>query len=159
MKHRLFLFFLLLLSSLVIFSSWFTRSLTHERTRVLAACVTHDTDSASHAHVQLTILQNGKPIVIPQSIGIAGTCMHPLHTHDNTGRIHMEYPTPFPFTLGDFFDLQGIVLTDAQIGRIKTNDGYAINVIVNGEKRKNNYRNLLLRDDQRILITIETAQK
>jgi hypothetical protein len=47
-----------------------------------------------HIHVHITIYINGKPIAIPQNIGIApdGSCFYWLHTHDATGVIHIEAP-------------------------------------------------------------------
>jgi hypothetical protein len=74
-----------------------------------------------HAHAQLDVFVDGKPIVVPGGIGIniddpevqqfedpAGTvayggimrcgkpCISPLHTHDATGMIHTEAKSPSP---------------------------------------------------------------
>jgi hypothetical protein len=47
-----------------------------------------------HIHVHVDIYMNGKPITIPQGIGIpaSGNCYYWLHTHDTSGIIHVEAP-------------------------------------------------------------------
>lgn len=47
-----------------------------------------------HIHAHLRIYINGQDIPIPQRIGVApdGSCFYWLHTHDNTGIIHIEAP-------------------------------------------------------------------
>ena len=76
-----------------------------------------------HIHPWLTITINGKNVIIPPGIGIenpvqAGTyngeplygggtnsCFEPVHTHDDTGIIHIESPTNTNYTLGQFFQI------------------------------------------------------
>jgi hypothetical protein len=60
----------------------------------------------SHIHTHLDIFINGKESVVPSNIGIIpDNCIYWLHTHDDTGIIHIESPDDRSFTLGQFFDV------------------------------------------------------
>lgn len=63
--------------------------------------------SGIHIHAHVTIYINGKRILIPAHVGIApdGSCLYWLHTHDDSGVIHVEAPTGSSFTLGNFLDI------------------------------------------------------
>ena len=87
-------------------------------------------------------------------MGINDACIHPIHTHDTTGLIHVDYPKAIPFTLGDLFDVQGIIFNEKQIGSVKTYDGYKIIVKVNGKTIPSGYRNIGLLDKSTILIEL-----
>jgi hypothetical protein len=43
-------------------------------------------------------------------------CISPLHTHDETGIIHTESASPEPNTLGQFFIVWGVSLSDSCVG-------------------------------------------
>ena len=59
-----------------------------------------------HIHAHLSIFVNGQLMYIPPQIGIiTGKCIYWLHTHDESGIIHIESPIKRDFTLGQFFDL------------------------------------------------------
>ena len=83
--------------------------------------------------------------------------MHPLHTHDATGLIHMEYPKPVTFYLGEFFDLMGVIFDDKQIGALKNMDGYKILIKKNGKTINSNYRLIPLRDLEKIEIIVTSS--
>ena len=53
--------------------------------------------------------------VLPQTGIILEKCIHWLHTHDETGIIHIESPTEKDFTPGQFFDLRKRKLNNIQI--------------------------------------------
>lgn len=118
-------------------------------------CVEHVDHSPTHTHTQLKVVQEGNEIKIPSNVGISDNCMHPLHTHDATGLIHMEYPMPLPFFLGDFFNVMGIKFDDTQIGSIRTFDGYKIEVFKNGKPVRMLYRWILLKDLDKIEIRVD----
>jgi hypothetical protein len=49
---------------------------------------------------------------IPEDIGIVTLtpttkCVYSLHTHNHSGKLHIEGPSPAQFTLGDFFTIWG----------------------------------------------------
>jgi hypothetical protein len=59
-----------------------------------------------HIHAHLDIFVNGQLKYIQPQIGIIpGKCIYWLHTHDETGIIHIESPVKRDFTLGQFFDI------------------------------------------------------
>ena len=59
-----------------------------------------------HNHAHLDIYMNGQPYTVPSQIGIVpGNCIYWLHTHDDSGIIHIESPVTRNFTLGQFFDI------------------------------------------------------
>ena len=71
-----------------------------------------------HHHVHLSLFYNGEQIAIPEGIGMLNpdhnnfiyhqTCLYFLHTHDQTGIIHMEPKEgQGSFTLGNVFDIWG----------------------------------------------------
>lgn len=127
------------------------------KAQILAECVTHDKkQSKHHYHLQLQIIQNDQLLPIPADTGInkQTECMHPLHTHDTTGKIHIEYPTSVRFTLGDFFDSAGIVFHDNQLGSMTTHEGYRIKAVINNKERTNNLRSIPLRDGDNIKLEI-----
>src|SRR5262249_4784787 len=59
---------------------------------------------------------------------VGGSCFSWLHTHDETGIIHIESPIQRTYTLGDFFDIWGQPLTATELGP----DSGAITAFVNG---------------------------
>src|SRR5947209_1562386 len=50
------------------------------------------TPIAMHIHPHLTILINGQDQVIPAGIGVEASGDLPMHTHDDSGTIHIESP-------------------------------------------------------------------
>jgi hypothetical protein len=69
-----------------------------------------------HIHAHLSIYVNGQLMYIPPQIGIIPEkCIYWLHTHDETGIIHIESPIKRDFTLGQFFDLWKRKLNNTQV--------------------------------------------
>ena len=60
-----------------------------------------------HIHAHLTILDLGRPVLVPNKSGFGSSgCLYWLHTHDTTGIVHIEAPSGnFRPTLGKFFDI------------------------------------------------------
>jgi hypothetical protein len=63
---------------------------------------------ALHIHPTLEIEILGEKYTIPGNIGISpqGT-MKVIHTHDSTGKLHIESPYPYQFYLKDVFKIWG----------------------------------------------------
>jgi hypothetical protein len=138
-----------------------------------------------HIHPWLQIIINGKNVTIPAGIGIknpvqiatyngepefsggASTCYEPVHTHDDSGLIHIESPTNVNYTLGEFFTdwsltyqyaivngaHEPIVLNQTDILGYKVNSSStSIKLLVDGKtppagdfnSSSSNYRNLVL---------------
>lgn len=101
---------------------------------------------AYHIHAHLAIYVNGSQKTVPYGIGIeqpwstqadgssefvdSGAAFYYLHTHDDTGVIHIESPTQTLYTLGQFFAEWNQTLSSTQIGSYKG----AVTVFVNGAK-------------------------
>jgi hypothetical protein len=65
-----------------------------------------------HVHSHLSIFLDGAGLAVPKNIGIiklnpTTTCYYTLHTHDRSGKLHIEAATPAMFTLGDLFRIWG----------------------------------------------------
>ncbi|MGH9965245.1 MAG: hypothetical protein ACRD5E_10515, partial [Nitrososphaeraceae archaeon] len=56
-----------------------------------------------HIHAHLDIFVDDKPFKVPSQIGIdpEGRCLYWLHTHDDSGIIHIESPVERQFTIGN----------------------------------------------------------
>ncbi|MCW2941479.1 MAG: hypothetical protein JWN00_4464 [Actinomycetia bacterium] len=89
--------------------------------------------TAQHFHVHLDILDDGKPVTIPANLGIDGTGMSEMHTHDTRGVIHIESPsTGKKYHLGQVFQVWGLHFAADGIGGLKTTGGKTLRVFVNG---------------------------
>ena len=85
-----------------------------------------------HIHAHLAIYVHGQQKFVPYGIGIVppyrlqntasgpfvagGSKFYWLHTHDETGIIHIESPQQRTFTLGDLFDIWHQPLSPTQVG-------------------------------------------
>jgi hypothetical protein len=68
-----------------------------------------------HIHAHLDIIINGVYFLVPSQIMIPSNCFYWLHTHDESGIIHIEAPMHRDFTLGQFFDIWNKKLSNDQI--------------------------------------------
>ena len=80
---------------------------------LLFDCVEHS-GLARHDHITLQVFIDGSPYTVESAIGIqTDACngnenyMHTIHTHDDTGRLHIELNDPGDISLGVFFDIWG----------------------------------------------------
>lgn len=120
--------------------------------REIALSCTTDAFTAFHIHPHLTIITNGVQQTIPANIGISFTCMHPLHTHDASGEIHIESPTRRDFTLGDFFAVWGEHFSQNQILNYTADASHTVTETVNGVPVET-FENTVLRDGDQIVIS------
>ena len=70
----------------------------------LDICVQH-TGVGMHIHPHLKIFVKDEEIKIPANVGISASCMRPIHTHDDTGTLHLEFPNVRDVALGDLFKI------------------------------------------------------
>lgn len=89
-----------------------------------------------HIHQHLSIFDRGKPVAIPQYIGIpeGARCIYWLHTHTPDGIIHIEAPQDRSFTLGDFFAVWGQPLDRRRAASAVVRKGEQLRVWVNGAR-------------------------
>ncbi|MBI4153954.1 hypothetical protein HY501_01330 [Candidatus Woesearchaeota archaeon] len=121
-------------------------------------------DEGIHWHFNLTIIIDGRKVVIPAGIGItvgkikdtelSGMQMSPLHTHDSSGRVHLESIKPRKFTLNDFFSIweqqfDSSCILDKCIG------AGDLRMFVNGKENKG-FEDYALRDLDEIVIMYES---
>ncbi|MBI4133610.1 hypothetical protein HY478_03275 [Candidatus Uhrbacteria bacterium] len=118
---------------------------------VLNSCVNHGGVSAMHWHPVLRIVINGEPQDIPEGIGISGGCMRPIHTHDTSGKLHIESPVIREFTLGQFFTLWEKSFSREQILDARIDEIHEIVTNVNGVQ-VDTFENTALHDGQEIVI-------
>lgn len=70
----------------------------------------NDPPHTYHVHTHLSIFLDKVALRIPEDIGVVLTptkCVYSLHTHNHSGKLHVEGPAPAFFTLGDFFMIWG----------------------------------------------------
>jgi hypothetical protein len=119
-----------------------------------------------HIHPKLTITIDGNKQAIPMNIGMSPLLwkdhsldkygmqampemamqgMAPLHTHDDTGIIHVESTINKDYTLGEFLKIWGYL----------DNNNRAINMTIDGKLDSNgNFTNHILRDNEQINLNI-----
>ena len=90
----------------------------------------------SHTHSTLSIFIDGDEISIPQNIGIQDSeCpdgMRGIHTHDDTGRLHIETPSQIDAPVGAFFNIWGETFNSEQIFDNIANSDNEVVMRVNG---------------------------
>ena len=78
-------------------------------------------------------------IVIPANIGFEKNennetlFLHPIHTYDNSGRIHVETMKNATAELGFFFDIWGVDFSEKRILGNDVDDQYTIEITVNNQ--------------------------
>lgn len=130
-----------------------------------------DTDNSTnepiimHIHPHIAIMVDGKQIVIPKDIGISPLLwkehtldkfgmqampemgmsgMAPLHTHDDSGIIHVESTTNRNYTLGEFLNIWGGLNFENKL----------VNATIDG-KPITDYNNVILGDNQKIELSLK----
>ena len=102
--------------------------------------------SVEHIHAHLDVLVDGKPVPVPADLGVdtrRGT-MSPLHTHDDSGVIHVEAPVKRQFSLGEVFSEWQVSLSADNIGALRAADGKVVRVFVNGTPQTGNPAAIML---------------
>lgn len=129
----------------------------------------------SHVHSYLTVYINGVRQTIPAEVGFGGGLVAPVHTHDTTGKLHIEpdestYQLPnaprFP-TVGDFFNdvwrlhrgnaaaHPNAVFSSTNILGNQNNATHQVRFYVNGSLN-NEFENYILRDGDDLVISYES---
>jgi len=104
-------------------------------------CLIPNLPLLQHVHPHLTILVDGVEEVVPANIGLV-SCERALHTHDDTGEIHVEAQDRRDYTLGDFMGVWGKTIE---------RPGYPVTVKVDGKISENPAR-IPLKDKEQIVI-------
>jgi hypothetical protein len=110
-----------------------------------------------HNHVHIDTFINGQRYTVPSQVGIIPErCIYWLHTHDDSGIIHIESPVVKNYTLGQFFDIWNKKFNNSQIFDNVANgkNNNTLSVYVNGQKVSSgaNYRDINLNEHDQIAI-------
>lgn len=99
-------------------------------------CLDDHNSLATHEHVQIEIVINGSKVSIGPNIGIGDpgcSGMRGIHTHDNTGKLHIETPSPMDAPLGAFFQIWGESFSEEVIMGNYSDETHEVVLTVNGE--------------------------
>jgi hypothetical protein len=116
-----------------------------------------------HVHTHLSIFLNGEALAVPGQIGIVpqtggGHCFYAVHTHDKSGKLHVEAAAPGVFTLGMVFDEWGETLSTSEVAGL-LNLPIVVYVTDDGvvTKATGDWRAIELKSHREITIQIGTA--
>jgi hypothetical protein len=119
-----------------------------------------------HIHPILSLYIDGKPVTIPANIGIdpnlykthrldaygmkmpdmpSMPIMYPTHTHDTSGKIHVESNEKRDYTLGDFLEVWGMDFSGKTV-KMTVND-----TVVPADT---DYRNYVFKDGEQIELDV-----
>src|SRR3989344_3694547 len=129
-------------------------SISSKTTREVALTCTTEMATKFYIHPNLEIIINGKKQELPANIGVSPTCMNSLHTHDNSGEIHVESPEKRDFTLADFFAVWQKNYSKSQFFDFKVDASHTTRQTVNGIEVQD-YENTILYDNDQIIIYYE----
>jgi hypothetical protein len=111
-----------------------------------------------HIHQHLDLAVNGRLYPVPALIGInvGQRFITELHTHDQSGIIHVESPTVRTFTLGEFFDVWGLRFSPRCLGGYCASGTKHVWVWVNAKRVRTDPRKVVLRSHQEIVVAYGT---
>ncbi len=115
-----------------------------------------------HNHTKLVINIQNETHNIPAGIGIIpNDCIFWLHTHDDSGIIHIESPVKTAFSLDQFLKVWDIFDNSSFIENISKNDIVAKNISVisenSSQSKSDNYKDIILENNA--IITIDFVNK
>lgn len=118
---------------------------------------------AFHIHTKFNLTIDNKSYPIPAGIGIIPiNCIFWLHTHDDSGIIHIESPVNRSFTLGQFLNIWNrFNSSDAVIQNLSNNSlNDTVAVYINGTEMTNStdYRNIELKDQETISLLVSSSR-
>lgn len=117
-----------------------------------------------HVHSHVAVFLNGQQLSVPNDVGIVGVggpspCFYTIHTHDKSGKIHVEASQQGTYTLGQLFAIWGQPLSSSDVAGLS---GMTVKVYVtdNGvvtEANAADWANIELRSKRLITIVVGTA--
>lgn len=113
---------------------------------------------ALHVHSHLSLFVDGEEVSVPADIGVSD--IHaPLHSHDETGVVHVESANPdATFTLGEYFDVWGVRLSSSCLGGYCEQGRRSLRVFVDGEEYTGDPRQIELADQEEITVAYGTDE-
>jgi hypothetical protein len=113
--------------------------------------------STYHVHAHLAIIVGGKAVSGPPAntgIQFVHLCLYWLHTHDDSGIIHIEAPHRFSPTLGNFFDIWDQPLSRQRIASHVVGAGQTLRVYVGPTVYSANPRSIPLYEHTKVTLEI-----
>ncbi|MBP50605.1 MAG: hypothetical protein CMA68_00775 [Euryarchaeota archaeon] len=107
-----------------------------EEWEITTVCLEGHDGLVTHTHVSLSIEIDGEQYPVGPNVGISdSTCqgMRGIHTHDDSGTLHIETPSPMDAPLGAFFQIWGKEFSDSQVIDSMVDENTEIVMYVNGE--------------------------
>ena len=124
-----------------------------EDNRILEVCLQDHSQNMLHYHATLSIVIRGESQVIPAESGVMPGCMRGIHTHDDTGKLHIETPEAMEARLEHFFHIWEQPFTSTQLLDATVGDGESISLTVNGEL-VDDPRNHIIANGQELVLTL-----
>jgi hypothetical protein len=114
-----------------------------------------------HEHANVQVFVNGEPQPVPQSIGIPADAppLASLHTHTSDGLVHVESSQVRDFTLGEFFDVWGVFLSETCVGAHCTDGQEELIVFLDGQRVSGPIRDVVLDDQSVVVVTFGTPDQ
>ncbi len=107
-----------------------------------------DSDNLPYqAYVTVFVNIDRQPVEVPADIGINDDCLRPIHTHDNSGLIHIAFDRSYEFRLGHFLWYWNFNIQE-----------YDAKVYVNGIEQEK-YLGTVLRDGMSIIMEFNSKSK
>ena len=106
-----------------------------------------------HIHPELRIFIDDEKVKVPENIGIdlQNQRISPLHTHDDSGIIHVEAPEPVDFTLEQLFQEWDVGLDEDCIATYCADDTHQFVTFVDDE-RVPDPTEVVFEDEQQIVL-------
>lgn len=124
------------------------RGLTTKFNQAGIDCLRNHSVASQHIHPHLTIRVDGREEPLPANIGLTGSCMAEIHTHDGSGTIHVESVSAGKtFTLKEIF-----TVWDKPLER----PGYNLTATANGQP-VSDPASIVLDDRQQIILEYKKA--
>lgn len=107
-----------------------------------------------HVHSHLSLFVNGRQYAIPSQVGVVQrpdgvSCIYALHTHDDSGMIHVE-AKPGTYRLGQFFKIWGQALSRTAVGPYRGR----VSAFVNGTAYDADPNSILLSPYQQVVLEV-----
>jgi hypothetical protein len=112
-----------------------------------------------HEHANVQVFVNGEQQPVPQGIGITEDGLASLHTHTGDGLVHVESSQVRDFTLGEFFDVWGVFLSETCVGAHCEQGQEELIVFVDGERVSGPIRDVVFDDQSVVVVTFGTPEQ
>ncbi len=112
--------------------------------------------TVEHIHSHLTVSVDGTGVTVPALLGIdeANASISPLHTHDQSGIVHVESPVKTTFTLAQVFTEWDVALAPGRIGPYSPASGDTVTTFVDGKQFAGDPAAITLADHEDIDIVV-----